>query len=133
MVREQLLPGHSLDTHVDRRIAKLGRDLRAFELLPREDLVVGGRPAILLRFRFTTHTGAGEQTDEQTMVMVDPAGDRERKVMVFMMRARREEADALWPTFNAVLKSVRFESAPHAPMRMPSMPGFRGRSPKEHP
>ena len=131
MVREPLVPGHSLDTHVDRRIAKLGRELRGFELLPREDLVVGGRPAVLIRFRFTTDAGAAERTLEQTMVMVDPATDRERKVVVFVMRTRADEVDAIRPLFDGVLRSVRFEApaiatpAAQASRRMPSIPGLR--------
>jgi hypothetical protein len=134
IVREPLLPGHSLDTHVDRRIARLGKDLRGFELLPREDVVVGGRPGVLIRFRFRTVVGAAEQVIEHAMVMVDPAGDRERKVVVFSMRAMPGEAEALWPTFTAVLKSVRFEpTASRAPLRMPWMPGLRERTQKDHP
>ncbi len=105
MAREVLQPADTLRTHADRKLVQLGREAQRFALVESKELQVGGRPALLLRYRLSGQDG---RRLEQTTVMVDPAHDPEHKVAVFVMIAAAEQAEQSHAVFADMLTSVRF-------------------------
>lgn len=140
IARELAAPNDTLRTHADRTLVKIGRQVENFDVLESRETVVGGRSAILLRFSFEND---GDDF-EQSMVMVDPVPDPDRKVLVLVASAPREKGEEARAALSAVVASLQFgdpraavpstplvaaEPAP-LPMDAPPMvpiPGFPGR------
>jgi hypothetical protein len=104
MWREPLERGDTLQAHTHRTLVRFSKHVPGFELVASEPAVVGGRPASLLRFRFTND----EETVDQTLVLVDPDGDPDACVTVFSTAARQDRAEMARAAFFEVLASVRF-------------------------
>jgi hypothetical protein len=136
-----MLPGETLRTHADKRLARAAKELQGLDLLQCEDRVVAGRPAVLQRFCFTRN----EETVDQTTVLVEPAGEGDTRITVLAIAALANDADATQAVFEALLQTVRFvapmvsapslapapppsfPSQPESPPQMVPMPGTRTR------
>jgi hypothetical protein len=126
MSRVQLLPGETLRTHADRRLARAAKDLPGFDFLESEDLVVAGRPAVLQRFAFAPN----EERVEQTTVLIGPGSESEARVTVFAIASLAAEAEHSQPLFRAVLDSVRFEPGDDRPSSVPLPPPSSNSNPE---
>jgi hypothetical protein len=133
--QEPLTPGSTLQLHAHRYVVRLSRTAPGFELLNTEDMTIGGRPAMLLRFRFLPSPEA-QWTMEQTtaLVAVDKA-----TVAIVSIASPSESAQSNMPFFANVLRSMRFGEpistpppsprASRPPLEMPytPMPGAHRR------
>ena len=134
MTQEKLRDGDTLRVHADRQLMELAKQLHDFDLLESRETTCGGMPAVFMRFLWTSHFGALEQS--MTLVEV------ERKVTSFTTTAPVENASEARALFNEMLKSVHFapegepvslappmSSQAHAngdDLPIVPMPGFRG-------
>lgn len=104
MVREPMGPHDTLRTHVDHTLIKLGKELSKLDVLENREMQVGGRDAVVLCVSFV----GGEREFEQSMVMIDPARDPDRRIAVFVACTPRERAAEARAVLARVLETVRF-------------------------
>jgi hypothetical protein len=130
VIRAPMLEGETRHMRVERKLLTL-RVFMKFELLESAEVTLGGVPATRVRYSYETGEGAFEYSET---FVVAPA---DKGIMTsFLTTARKVDAEALRPVFDAALASVRFASpgeTPHAPNRGTStnapsvpMPGNRG-------
>ncbi len=104
MTKDPIREGDSLRGHVDRQMLEMGRHLKDFDLLEIHDTVLGGEPAVFLRYTWMGHFGRLEQT----VTAVERLIDRVRMATSFTTTAPAQDAASVRPMFDAMLKSVRF-------------------------
>ena len=107
MTRDTLLDREMLGDYADRQLAELALRLDDFELDRREQLTLGGLPAVALRF--TSRAPSGPLT--QRLVVVE---GRRRSLYCFTATTPKADAAQNDPLFDRILGSVRFpQLAPH--------------------
>ena len=87
-----------------------GPHLRLVDFDPSEDVKVGGRPALLLRFLFAHAAAHGERLVVQTIVWVAPAREDEQVATVITAIAPIDAALDMQSRLEKVLASVRFDA-----------------------
>jgi hypothetical protein len=101
MTRDTLGPSDTLQSYADRQLAELAKRLDAFELDGREETTLGGRPAVVIRFRSKASSGELEQR------LAIAEGIR-RTVYCFTLTTSRADSDQMNPLFDRILSTVRF-------------------------
>jgi hypothetical protein len=122
MTREVMRERESLRTHVDRQTLELVRRLKDFDLLESSDAVLGGLPAIHLRYSWSSYLGPLEQS----LTVVERIAENVRVATSFTATASAEDASKMKGMFAELLKTVRFgqpiSAAPRPPLDRPSEP-----------
>jgi hypothetical protein len=108
LTSEPFREGDSLRTHVGRQILEASRQLKNFELIETNEGMLGGLPAMCLRFTWTTYFGELEQT----ITSVERILDGTRVVTSVTTTATIEHAEEARAAFEAFLASVRFSEVP---------------------
>jgi hypothetical protein len=108
MTRDALKDGENLAQYADRQLAELAKRVDAFELIRREDLTLGGAPAVSVRFAARAAGGPLEQR----LVVVE---GRRRSVYCFTATTAKADADQNNPLFDRILGTIRFPEAARGP------------------
>ena len=106
MTRDALRDGETLAHYADRQLAEMAKRLDGFELSRRDDLVIGGAPAVSIRFGSRGDKGPLEQR----LVVVE---GRRRGVYCFTATTSKADADQNNPLFDRMLSTIRL--APSEP------------------
>lgn len=101
MTRDTLGEKETLGDYADRQLAELARRLDGFELHRREEVSLGGAPAVAIRFGSRASSGPLEQR----LVIVE---GRRRGVLCFTATTGKADAEQHDPLFDRILGSVRF-------------------------
>jgi hypothetical protein len=101
MTRDTLGERETLGDYADRQLTELTRRLDGFELHRREELTLGGAPAVSIRFASRASSGPLEQR----LVVVE---GRRRGVFCFTATTGKADAEQNDPLFDRILGSVRF-------------------------
>ena len=101
MTRDTLGERETLGDYADRQLTELTRRLDGFELHRREELSLGGAPAVSIRFGSRGSSGPLEQR----LVVVE---GRRRGVCCFTATTGKADAEQNDPLFDRILGSVRF-------------------------
>src|ERR1700733_2915968 len=117
VTREEMRESDTLRTHADRQLLELGKQLTDFDLLESRETQLGGLPAILLRYGWTSHFGPLEQT----VTLVERMTAKGRVAILFTTTVGREDAAKARPIFADMLQSVRFDQGQGQPP--PPSPG----------
>ena len=103
---EPLMPGDTLDRHVDRKLQQVKGEAKDLNVGESRTFELRGRRAIELRFSWPTAFGAMRQT----VVAVDGVGRWARSVTLFnLTRAVTPDDDATLRTFAEILETARFD------------------------
>jgi len=105
MEHEPLARGMTVRTHAAQWIEELEKTLRGFKLMNRDETTIGGRPAILVRFRFDQD----KSTMEQVVAMIAGGSGPQPHLVVLSLGCPWSAMQASMPVFRKVLESVRFE------------------------
>jgi hypothetical protein len=142
MTRNAIREGDTLRSHADRQLLDLGRHLKDFDLLESKETMLGGQPAIFMRYTWMGHYGRLEQS----VTLVERFLEQGRTATAFTTTAPAQDAAKTRPLFDEMLKSVRFDGQPGPspggggggplsgrPSQLPDptapvvpMPGYRG-------
>ena len=101
MTRDTLGERETLGDYADRQLTELTRRLDGFELHRREEVTLGGAPAVALRFASRASSGPLEQ---RLVVVAAPR----RGVLCFTATTGKADAEQNDPLFDRILGSVRF-------------------------
>lgn len=100
MTRDSLRDGESLAHYADRQLAEMAKRLDGFELVRRDEAMIGGAPAVTIRF-----DARGEKGPlEQRLVVVE---GRRRGVYCFTATTSKHDADQNNPLFDRMLSTIR--------------------------
>jgi hypothetical protein len=108
MTRDTLREGETLGQYADRQLAEMAKRLDGFELGRREDLTLGGAPAVSIRF---AARGAGGPL-EQRLVVVE---GRRRALHCFTATTAKADAAQNDPLFDRILATIRFPDPARGP------------------
>lgn len=100
MTRDQLAPGEDIVRYGDRQLVELAKRLEGFQLQSRQEISIGGHPALELRFDWRGQLGPLEQR----LVVV---GARKPTVLSFTATMAKGEAARLNPIFDRIFASVK--------------------------
>jgi hypothetical protein len=141
ITNEPMREGDTLRVCADRQLMEIAKQLQDFDICESTTTTVGGLPAISMRFTWTAHFGALEQT----ITLVERTTEAGRVVTSFAATAKVQDAKTTHGIFENVLKSVSFgppaavtHSEPPRPLSQPPpsrdpeepfvpMPGYRQR------
>ena len=127
MTRTAIREGDTLRSHADRQLLELGRHLKDFDLLESKEMVLGGQPAVYMRYTWMGHYGRLEQSVTTVERMLE-----QRMATAFTTTAPADVAAQTRPIFDDMLRSVRFE-APQGPVGGPPPMSGRPSLPPEEP
>jgi hypothetical protein len=119
VTREPCPPGESLQTFSTRKLIALAARRADLAILDSEEESIGGRSAIVQRFRFRGPKGAFV---ESAMALVGTGDDAARLVTVIESMSAPEQSKATDEAFRDMLRRVRFESHKEASSAIPSAP-----------
>ncbi|WP_437647137.1 DcrB-related protein [Sorangium sp. So ce362] len=100
MTRDTLAAGEDIRRYGDRQLVEIARRLDGFQLHARQEITLGGQPALELRFVWRGQSGPLEQR------IVFVAG-RKPAVLSFTATMPKGEAARLNPVFDRILASVK--------------------------
>jgi hypothetical protein len=101
MTRDSLAPHEDIRGYGDRQLVELAKRLENFHLHQRQEITLGGLPAVELRFAWKGQNGPLEQR------LVFVAG-RKPLVMSFTATMAKSEATRLNPVFDRIFASMKF-------------------------
>jgi hypothetical protein len=120
MTRERMREGDSLRSHADRQLLELGRLLKDFDLLESKETVLGGQPAVFLRYTWMGHYGRLSQT---VTIVEREHPERGRVAASFTTTSKTEDAPKTTAVFADILKSVKFDGSGGPAVPPPPMSG----------
>jgi len=101
LTRDTLPKGQTLKSYADKQLVELAKGMNGFDLRKREEMQLGGREAIEIRFGWV----GGNGPIEQRLTMVQGA---KGKVLSFTTTVTRDQASKFDAVFDRVLASVKF-------------------------
>jgi hypothetical protein len=105
MTRDTLREGEALGGYADRQLAEMAKRLDKFELVRREETIVGGAPAVSIRF--TARAASGPLA--QRLVVVE---GRRRGVYCFTATTAQADEAQNEPLLDRMLATIRFPAEP---------------------
>jgi hypothetical protein len=103
MTEEPLRAKDTLRTHADRQLMEFAQQLEDFRILETRETLLGGVPAIAMRFTWNSQFGAMEQT----LTIAERTVAAGRVVVSFTSTALAEDAVSSRPVFAELLRTVR--------------------------
>ncbi len=100
MTRDTLAANEDIFRYGDRQLVEIVKRLDGFQLLGRQEITLGGQPALELRFAWRGQSGPLEQR------LVFVAG-RKPAVLTFTATMPKGESARLSPVFDRILASVK--------------------------
>ncbi|AUX38454.1 MULTISPECIES: DcrB-related protein [Sorangium] len=100
MTRDTLAAGEDIRRYGDRQLVEMAQRLDGFQLYARQEITLGGQPAVEIRFAWRGQSGP----IEQRLVFV---GGRKPTVLSFTATMPKSEAARLNPVFDRILASVK--------------------------
>ncbi|MCU0827470.1 MAG: DUF1795 domain-containing protein [Tabrizicola sp.] len=103
--QDMMKADEDLDGFVNRQLKELMTKVQDFDLVSRQSVAFGGRPAVLLDFRMKPQ---GVMLQQRQVFFQSPANPRVVRTVV--VTAARSDFPALEKTFESILQSVSWNS-----------------------